>query len=170
MNKNVRALVYGAVCIAMAFVLSYIKLFSMPLGGSVTLCSMLPLLVYANRFGLKQGLIAGLAYGLLQFIQKPEIYHWAQVVLDYPLAFAALGLAGLSKNLQLGCVLGVLGRFIFHTVSGAVFFGDATSLSGWWASAAYNGGYLGVELILCLVLSIPVAILLKKTSLGKSFR
>lgn len=167
MKQNVRSLVYGAAAMAMAFVLSYIKLFSMPAGGSVTLCSMLPLLIYAHMFGWKKGLLCSLAYGLLQFIQKPEIYHWAQILLDYPLAFLCLGLAGCTKNLQLGSVLAVFGRFVCHTISGAVFFGDFTTLSGWWASALYNGGYLLVELILCLVLSYPVMLLMKKLPSGK---
>ena len=99
-KTDVRALTYGALCMAMSFVLSYIKLWSMPLGGSVTLASMLPLLWYSNKFGVKNGLIAGAAYGLLQLIQKPEIYHWVQVILDYPLAFAMLGLAGSVKQLS----------------------------------------------------------------------
>lgn len=162
MKQNIRSLVYGAAAMAAAFVLSYIKLFSMPAGGSVTLCSMLPLLLYAHMFGWKKGLLCGLAYGLLQFIQKPEIYHWAQILLDYPLAFTCLGLAGCTKNLQIGSVLGVFGRFVCHTVSGAVFFGDFSTLSGWWASAVYNGGYLLVELVLCLILSFPLLAMMKK--------
>lgn len=162
MRKNVRSLVYGALCIALSYGLSYIKLFSMPLGGSVTLGSMLPILLYANRFGLKNGLLCGLAYGLLQFVQKPEVFHWLQVLLDYPMAFMLLGLAACSKNLQLGCLLGGMGRLAMHTVSGAVFFGDATSLEGWWTSLAYNGSYLGVDLLLCLILSLPLLPLLKK--------
>lgn len=167
MKDNIRSLVFGAAAIAVAFVLSYIKLFSMPLGGSVTLCSMLPIMLYAHMYGWKKGLLCGLAYGLLQFIQKPEIYHWAQVLLDYPLAFMCLGLAGCTKNLQLGCIVGVLGRFVCHTISGAVFFGDYTTLSGWWASMAYNGGYLLVELVLCIILSFPVMMLLKKIPSSK---
>ncbi len=123
-KADVRALTYGALCIAMSFVLSYIKLWSMPLGGSVTLASMLPLLWYSNQFGVKNGLIAGVAYGLLQLIQKPEIYHWVQVLLDYPLAFAMLGLAGCVKNLHLGSILGVAGRWIMHILSGAIFFAE----------------------------------------------
>ena len=71
-NKT-KSLVYGALCIALSFALSYVKLFSMPMGGSVTLCSMLPLMFYSYRFGLSKGLLAGLAYGLLQLIQKPEL-------------------------------------------------------------------------------------------------
>ena len=159
-KMDTRALTYGALCMAMSFVLSYIKLYSMPLGGSVTLASMLPLLWYSNQFGVRNGLIAGAAYGLLQLIQKPEIYHWVQVLLDYPLAFAALGLAGCVKNLQLGSLIGVAGRWLCHILSGAIFFAEWVPegwSNAWVYSAAYNGAYLLVELILCIVLSFALA-------------
>jgi len=169
-KTDVRALTYGALCMAMSFVLSYIKLYSMPLGGSVTLASMLPLLWYSNRFGVRNGLIAGAAYGILQLIQKPEITHWAQVVLDYPLAFGALGLAGCVKNLQLGSVIGVAGRWICHILSGVIFFA-AWMPEGWnnvWVySAAYNGGYLLAEVVICIVLSLVLAKTLDRIPTGR---
>ena len=169
-RTDVRALTYGALCMAMSFVLSYIKLYSMPLGGSVTLASMLPLLWYSNKFGMRNGFIAGAAYGLLQLIQKPEIYHWVQVLLDYPLAFMMLGLAGSVKNLQLGSILGVAGRWICHIISGAVFFGEWMPegwSNAWVYSAAYNGAYLLVDLIICIVLSFVLAKALDKIPTGR---
>ena len=169
-KTDVRALTYGALCMAMSFVLSYIKLWSMPLGGSVTLASMLPLLWYSNKFGVKNGLIAGAAYGLLQLIQKPEIYHWVQVLLDYPLAFMMLGLAGSVKNLQLGSVIGVAGRWVCHILSGAIFFAEWVPegwSNAWVYSAAYNGAYLLVDLIICLVLSFILAKALDRIPTGR---
>ena len=169
-RTDVRALTYGALCMAMSFVLSYIKLWSMPLGGSVTLASMLPLLWYSNKFGVKNGLIAGAAYGLLQLIQKPEIYHWVQVLLDYPLAFMMLGLAGSVKNLQLGSVIGVAGRWVCHILSGAIFFAEWVPegwSNAWVYSAAYNGAYLLVDLIICLVLSFILAKALDRIPTGR---
>jgi len=169
-KTDVRALTYGALCMAMSFVLSYIKLYSMPLGGSVTLASMLPLLWYSNKFGVRNGLIAGAAYGLLQLIQKPEIYHWVQVLLDYPLAFMMLGLAGSVKNLQLGSVIGVAGRWVCHILSGAIFFAEWVPegwSNAWVYSAAYNGAYLLVDLIICIVLSFVLAKALDKIPTGK---
>ncbi len=169
-KTDVRALTYGALCMAMSFVLSYIKLYSMPLGGSVTLASMLPLLWYSNKFGMRNGFIAGAAYGLLQLIQKPEIYHWVQVLLDYPLAFMMLGLAGSVKNLQLGSILGVAGRWICHIISGAVFFGEWMPegwSNAWVYSAAYNGAYLLVDLILCIVLSFVLAKAMNRIPTGR---
>ena len=169
-RTDVRALTYGALCMAMSFVLSYIKLWSMPLGGSVTLASMLPLLWYSNKFGVKNGLIAGAAYGLLQLIQKPEIYHWVQVLLDYPLAFMMLGLAGSVKNLQLGSIIGVAGRWVCHILSGAIFFAEWVPegwSNAWVYSAAYNGAYLLVDLIICLVLSFILAKALDRIPTGR---
>ncbi len=169
-KTDVRALTYGALCMAMSFVLSYIKLWSMPLGGSVTLASMLPLLWYSNKFGVKNGLIAGAAYGLLQLIQKPEIYHWVQVLLDYPLAFMMLGLAGCVKNLQLGSIIGVAGRWVCHILSGAIFFAEWVPegwSNAWVYSAAYNGAYLLVDLIICLVLSFVLAKALDRIPTGR---
>ena len=169
-KTDVRALTYGALCMAMSFVLSYIKLYSMPLGGSVTLASMLPLFWYSNKFGLRNGFIAGAAYGLLQLIQKPEIYHWVQVLLDYPLAFMMLGLAGSVKNLQLGSVIGVAGRWICHILSGAIFFAEWVPegwSNAWVYSAAYNGAYLLVDLIICLVLSFVLAKALDRIPTGR---
>ena len=163
-------LLVTALCMAMSFVLSYIKLYSMPLGGSVTLASMLPLLWYSNKFGVRNGLIAGAAYGLLQLIQKPEIYHWVQVLLDYPLAFMMLGLAGSVKNLQLGSVIGVAGRWICHILSGAIFFAEWVPegwSNAWVYSAAYNGAYLLVDLIICIVLSFVLAKALDKIPTGR---
>ena len=169
-KADVRALTYGALCMAMSFVLSYIKLWSMPLGGSVTLASMLPLLWYSNRFGVKNGLMAGAAYGLLQLIQKPEIYHWVQVLLDYPLAFMMLGLAGSVKNLQLGSLVGVAGRWVCHILSGAIFFAEWVPegwRNAWVYSAAYNGAYLLADLAICIVLSFALAKALNRIPTGR---
>ncbi len=168
-QTRTKSLVYGALCIALAFALSYVKLFSMPMGGSVTLCSMLPLMFYSYRFGLGRGLLAGLAYGLLQLLQKPEVVHWAQLVLDYPLAFALIGLSGVTAakdgrlsgaawRLPLGVLIGGAARMACHVVSGAVFFGAYApeGMNAWWYSFLYNGGYLGVDTLLCmLVAALP---------------
>ena len=171
---GVRALVYGALCVALAFALSYVKLFSMPMGGSVTLCSMLPILLYGYRFGVGPGLLCGLAYGLLQLLQKPEIVHWVQPLMDYPFAFGVLGLAGVfrktklpeSVGLALGIVTGGALRLGFHVASGAVFFGAyaPAGMNPWWYSFLYNGGYLGVETLLCLLVALlpPVRRALKR--------
>ena len=119
---------YAAVCIAMSFALSYLKLWKMPQGGSVTFASLLPLMIYAYMFGAKKGVFAGLIYGTLQAIQEPFLIHPAQFLLDYPVAFSAIGLAGLFGNLKkleklpqiqfaLGAVVASVLRFASHVLS-----------------------------------------------------
>ena len=155
--QKTRALVYGALCVSLSFVLSYIKLFEMPMGGAVTLCAMLPLCLYASVFGLRYGLIAGAALGLLQLLQDLYVVHWAQLILDYILAFAGYGLAALfPRKLQLGLTTAALARLACSVLSGVIFFAEyAAGWSSVWAySLAYNGSYIGAELLLCLVVSL----------------
>ena len=150
-----RELSIGAISIAIAFVLSYIKI-SLPQGGSVTPASMLPILVYAWAFGPAAGITAGFVYGCLQLMQGMWILHPVQVVLDYLLPFALLGLAALSKkNLQIGIVIACVARFLSHYVSGLIFWrmyapeGQPVAIY----SLLYNGSYMLPETIICLALS-----------------
>ena len=95
-----KSIAYAAICIAMSFALSYIKLWSMPQGGSLTLASLLPLMLYAYMFGVRKGVMTGAAYGVLQCVQNPWLIHPAQFLLDYPVAFAAIGLAGMFAKIK----------------------------------------------------------------------
>lgn len=128
-NKlTTRMLVQGALCIALAFVLSYIKLFSMPMGGSITLFSMLPIFVFAWMYGPAAGLLAGFAYSLLQVVQGAYVVHPVQFVLDYFLSFTVLGLAGFfPKSLALGAGVGGFCRMLCGVLSGAIFFADSAA-------------------------------------------
>jgi len=162
MKDTTKKLVYSALGIALALVTSYIKLWEMPMGGSVTLLSMLFVCLIGYWFGLKYGLITGIAFGLLQFIIDPYMLSIPQVILDYPLAFGALGLSGLFCNkkfgLQIGYIIGVVGRFVCSTLSGVIFFADYApeGMNPWVYSIAYQGSYLGAEMVLTLiVISIP---------------
>lgn len=110
---------------------------------------------------LKTGLTAAVAYGILQFITGPYVVHPAQVLLDYPLAFGALGLSGLFSNakngLVKGYIVGVLGRYVMHMISGLIFYtaytGDfAGNAAAIWASTLYNMSYIFPEAILTLIL------------------
>lgn len=163
---NTKVLVYGGMCVALSFVLSYVKIWHMPQGGSITLASMLPLVLYAFAFGPVAGIIAGVAYGFLQLFQDMYVLHWAQVLLDYPLAFGLLGLAGIVpariKSLQvrfgLGICIGVLCRYFMHVMSGAIFFAEyAGDMNPWLYSLGYNATYLSVELVITLVLGVLLA-------------
>lgn len=162
MSKNVKILVYCAMCIALATVTSMIKLFSFPTGGSITLCSMLFAMLPGFFFGPVVGIISGVAYGVLQFIMDPYVLTPVQAVLDYVFAFGAFGLSGFFANqkngLRLGYLAACVGRFFFSFLSGWVFFGEY-AWEGWNPaaySAVYNLIYIGAEAILTLIiLSIP---------------
>ena len=148
--------------IAPAMVTSYIKVWEMPMGGSVTLLSMLFICLIGYWFGPRYGLITGIAYGILQFVVDPYMVSLPQVLFDYPLAFGALGLSGFFSDkkygLQTGYVAGVLGRFVFSTLSGVIFFASYApeGMNPWVYSSLYQGTYLGAEgIVTLIILSIP---------------
>lgn len=153
---------YCAMAIALGTVLSNIKLFSFPTGGSVTLLSMLVICLPGYWFGLGAGLLTGIAYGVLQLIIDPYILYPAQLIVDYFLAFGALGLSGLFTNsrhgLIKGYITGVLGRYVFAVLSGWLFFG-AYAWEGWSPlpySLAYNATYIFTEAaVTVLLLLLP---------------
>lgn len=157
-----KQLVYSAVAIALAVVCSMIKLFEMPLGGSVTLLSMVFIVLIAYWYGPYVGIMTAVAYGLVQFVMEPIFYTVPQMICDYPLAFGALGIAGFFNKkkwgLQIGYVAAVLGRWVFATISGVIFFA-AYAPEGMHPlvySMGYNGSYLLVEAVVTLiVISIP---------------
>jgi thiamine transporter len=153
MKPNVKIMVEGALAAALTVALSYVKLWEMPQGGSITL-EAIPLLVYSLRRGVRSGVGAGAVAGLLQLLLGGYIVHPVQAVLDYPLAFAALGLAGaFRKPLWAGTVLGSLARFACHVLSGAVFFGSYApkGTNVWIYSLTYNGSYMLPNLVIAVV-------------------
>lgn len=161
-SSAVKKLVFSAMGIALALVTSYIKVWEMPMGGSVTLLSMLFICLIGYWFGARYGILAGVAFGILQFVIDPYMVSIPQVILDYPLAFGALGLSGFFSNkkygLWIGYVVGVFGRFVFSTLSGVVFFAAYApeGMNPWVYSSLYQGSYLGAEGIITLViLSLP---------------
>lgn len=161
---NTRQMVFSAIAIALAMVTSMLKLFEMPMGGSVTLCSMMFICLIGNWYGLGVGLMTGFAYGVLQLLIDPYIFSIPQMLLDYFFAFGALGLSGLFSNkkngLIYGFMLGVFGRYICSAFSGVVFFSIyAGDMNPWLYALLYNGGYLGAEAVLTIVVFLlpPIA-------------
>lgn len=160
---STKQLVFSAIAMALAIVTSTIKLFSMPLGGSVTLLSMLFITLIGYWYGPKAGLTTGFAYGLLQFVLEPVFYTIPQLIVDYPLAFGALGLSGFFSNkklgLQIGYIAGILGRLVFAWLSGVLFFAsysEGTGMSVPVYSLAYNSSYIFAEgIITLIIISIP---------------
>ena len=155
-----------AVYIALSFILGRITIFRMPQGGSVTAGQMIPLILFALRWGVGPGILAGMVYGLLDAMMGGTVLGIIQFLLDYPIAFGALGFAGVftksfkkaptTGQLVWGTILAVLGRMFFSTISGVVFFGQyaPAGTSPWVYSLTYQISYLGVELLIVLVVVI----------------
>ena len=164
-RMGTKQLVFCAMAMALAFITSYIKIFNMPWGGSVTLCSMLFIVLVGNWYGPKTGVLVGLVYGILQFIQEPYVLSFFQVCCDYVLAFAALGVAGFfakSKNgLIKGYIAAVIARGAFHALGGYLYWMDympenfPRALSSVYP-ILYNYSFLLAEgLITVIIICIP---------------
>lgn len=161
--SRTKSISYAAICAALSFALSYIRFIELPQGGSVTLVSLLPLMIYSYKFGIRRGTALGAIYGLLQFIQGPWFYHPVQFLLDYPIAFAAIGLAGLFHDLKifedkkplqfaLGAIAAVILRYFSHVVSGIFVFGsgDPENYSAVAWSFLYNS-FAFADMAICIV-------------------
>jgi thiamine transporter len=155
---NAKQLAFAAGALALAIVTSYIKLFHLPMGGSVTLFSMFFVTLIGYWYGPAVGLMAGVAYGLLQMILDPYIVSIPQMLIDYPFAFGALGLAGFFSEKKNGMIIGyivsVFGRFVFAVLSGVIFFGmyAPEGMSPLVYSVSYNGAYLAAEAAITIIL------------------
>ena len=154
---DIKAMTVSALLIAIAMVLSNVKIFTMPQGGSITLLSLLPIAVVTYLYGTKRGIIAGVALGLVNLIFGPYVIHPAQLLLDYPIAFGALGIGGAFRNGKNGLtkvyVVGVFARYLCAVASGIIFFGsyapkgfNAVTWSVW-----YNITYIAVEAAITIV-------------------
>ncbi len=158
-----RRIANASMCIAIAFILSCIKLYRMPQGGSITPASMLPLVAFAVACGPLQGAIVGCAYGLIGLIQDPYVIHPVQMLVDYPLAFGALALGGLvcllpikkELKLPLAVLIGGIGRYAMAVLSGTVFFSEyaPADQSAFIYSLIYNISYLGPDVLVCMFIA-----------------
>ncbi|MCI1966612.1 MAG: energy-coupled thiamine transporter ThiT [Oscillospiraceae bacterium] len=171
MSKTNLRLVESAIMLALSTVLSLIKVYQMPLGGSVTLCSMLPVLLIGYKYGFKWGILTGFTYGVIQLLlDVAAIMSWgltptavaASFVFDYLIAFTCLGLAGIYgrgfSKFVAGMFTAVVLRFASHFVSGVTAY--ASWLPAEWQghlclySIAYNGSFLLPDFIICLVVGV----------------
>ena len=178
-HKTLRMLSEGALMVVLAQILDFFPLWKMPWGGSVSLC-MIPLFFFACRWGLGGGLLAGTVLGILQFMFAGGIaLGWQSILGDYVVAYAVLGFAGLfhgrSWSIYAGTTLGCLLRFLVHYVVGATiwaeympetFFG-MTMTTPWFYSLLYNGFYMGLDLLLCLLVFALMSKALRPYFLGK---
>ena len=163
-HLKLRALCEGAIFVALAQVLGYIKLFELPQGGSVGI-GMLPIFIYCARWGFGPGMLASIAYSVLQLLlDGAYAWGWQSILLDYVLAFGVIGVAGLGKGkpggIFWGSILGGAARFIIHYISGITIykivapteiFGTVFDNPSLY-SLVYNGSYVGIDIVLCLVI------------------
>lgn len=163
-HLKLRALCEGAVLVALAQVLGYIKLFELPQGGAVCL-SMMPIFIYCARWGFGAGMLASFAFSILQLLlDGAYAWGWQSILGDYVVAYTVLGLAGLfakEKNgFFIGSAVGSLARFIVHYLVGVWVWGEympesffgMTMTTPWLYSALYNGSYMLLDLAFCLLL------------------
>jgi len=175
---NAKRLAFAGISVAMSFVLAMIKFKPVQYGGSVTLASFVPILIYAYVYGAADGFLVGLIHGLLNFVESPYILTPATFILDYLLAFVGVGLMGFFGKMQkkpkaalpltLGCVCVFSWRFLSHLFSGMIFFlQDAVwvSLPSWAMSNAfvYSFVYQCVYVPLDAAIATGVLIVLAKT-------
>ena len=179
MSKNkTKILVEGAVMVALATVLSYVRVYRLPWGGSITLLSMLPIVLFSIRRGLGAGLTVSFVFSLVQFTQGivDGIFGWgltpgmliACILLDYIVAFTVLGLAGIFRKRGLagwigGILLAIVLRFACHFLSGVIIWKSFGELWNGFStdntflySFLYNGSYMLPELIFTLIGAIAL--------------
>lgn len=167
LSFDARSLAYAGVCVGMSFALSYIKLWDMPNGGSLTLASLLPVMLYSYLFGAKKGVFVGFAYGVLQAVQDPWIIHPAQFLLDYPVAFAAAGLAGLfapvkplnklpQVSFSLGALVAGVLRFACHVLSGVFAFEAYAGGQNVWVYSLLYNTYVFADIAIVIVAGVIV--------------
>jgi len=158
------------ISLALATILHFIKIVDLPNGaGSINLGSMVPILIIAFIYGPEIGMLTGFLFGVIYLIISPYILHPIQVLFDYPLPFMAVGLAGYFKNNKLlGTFIGMFVRFIFHFISGVLFFGEFAP-DGWSPmiySLVVNGSVVGANLIVILVIIalLPINRIIEKSA------
>ena len=172
----------GAIMVALAQILSYIKFLELPNGGSLT-PAMFPVLFFAVRWGLGPGLGAGFVFGVLQFMFDGGFaLGWQSIIGDYLAAFTVLGLAGVFKGKKwgifAGTVVGCAARFLVHYVVGATIWAEymperflnMTMTNPWFYSLLYNGVYMLPNTILALVIAGLLFPGLKKYYMGADIR
>ena len=187
LNSNLTLLTECAVMLALSFALSYAKIFEMPMGGSVTIASMLPVMLISIKYGVGAGLSTSLLYSLTQLLQavaSANVFPYCEtpatlvlcILFDYIVPFTVLGLAGLPKilkitknteiNVYIGIVSVVLLRFFCHFITGVAIWGQwaPDGMGKYLYSFLYNGGFLSIDFLICIVCAV---LMLRKQELRK---
>ena len=176
-KKEIKMLTESAIMLALAFALSSAKLFEMPLGGSVTVASMLPIMVISFRWGSRAGLATSFLYSITQALQAlaaGNVFPYCEgidtliicIVFDYIFPFTILGLAGVfvdklkSKNAEmiLGASFVVFLRFCSHFLTGVYIWGQwaPDGMGKYLYSLLYNGGFLGVDFAILMAVLVLI--------------
>ena len=169
MNKSklsLRCLTEGAILVALAQVLGYLKLFDLPQGGAITV-AMLPIFVFCARWGFGPGMLASFVFSVLQLLlDGAYAWGWQSMLGDYIVAYTALGLAGLfhaqRNGFFTGTVVGSLARFLVHYLVGVWVWGEympdtffgMTMTTPWFYSFLYNGSYMVIDMAICLIVGL----------------
>ncbi len=178
MNKKLLKLCESAIMIALATVLSLFTIANLPFGGSVTVCSMLPIAIIAYRYNVKWGLLTGVVYGLIQMILGANNLSYGTsaiaviciILFDYLVAFGVIGLSGMFKNklfknqpleIGVGVFVACILRFVCHFVTGCtVWSAWAEDMPVWLYSLTYNASYMVPETIVTVVASVLLCLFL----------
>ena len=190
LNSNLSTLTECAVMLALSFALSYAKIFEMPMGGSVTVASMLPIMLVGIKYGVGTGISTCFAYSLTQLLQavmSANVFPYCEtpatlilcILFDYIVPFTLLGLAGLPKamkltknaeiNVYIGIVSVVILRFICHFITGVAIWGQwaPDGMGKYLYSFLYNGGFLSADFVICIVCAV---LMFRKAELRKLVR
>lgn len=158
-----REVAFAGVCLAASFALSFIKISPVQFGGSITLASFVPLLVYAYKYGFVKGTLAGFILGLFNFISDGYMLTALTFILDYLLAFASIGLMGfapkfgklpVTAKVSIGTALVFAVRFAFHLFSGFIYFAE----NAIWVNLPADNMFLYSFIYQCVYLPADCAI------------
>ena len=189
-KTTTKELVFGAICVALSFVLSLIRLFRLANAGSITLASIFPIALYCYIFGFNKSMAVCFTFSLLNFCQGPYVISIWSALLDYLLPYLALSLVGVfsinpnkfsanatAKNhgkFFIGIALYFVVRLFSHTLAGMLFWsqgvdfwvfsGDLVGFTSFLYSLCYNLAYLLPDTIVALLVSV---ILLSSKSVNR---
>ena len=187
LSTNLTTLTECAIMLALSFALSCAKLFEMPMGGSVTVASMLPVMLISIKYGVSTGLATCFVYSLTQLMQavaSANVFPYCEnpttlvlcILFDYVVPFTVLGLAGLfhkmklTKNTEINIYIGIISvvvlRFLCHFITGVAIWGQwaPEGMGKYLYSFLYNGSFLSLDFIICIVCAV---LMFRKAELRK---